>query len=153
MTKGVQTGPILATITIIMAEMIIVVTIFWGEGIPTCLARLFFIFNREFRGEKKEADRVAAWYGIFPVVPVQRIATTSTACAFPEFCQVSTWIWFISGQRKKASPRIQQDSVSIRSYRVSHPSQWPKKIHPGLTSTFTCAQIMTMEPLNMQSDM
>ena len=24
-----------------------------GEGIPTCLARLFFIFNREFRGEKK----------------------------------------------------------------------------------------------------
>ena len=27
-----------------------------------------------------------------------------------------------------------------------------EKNHPGLTSTFTCAQIMTMEPLKMQSD-
>ena len=152
MTKGVQTGPILATITIIMAEMIIVVPIFGGGGDTNLLGSHILYLQQRIPGGKKEADQVAAWYGIFPVVPVQRSTTTSTACAFPEFCQVSTWTWFISGQRKKASPRIQQDSVSIRSYRVSHPSQWPKKNHPGLTSTFTCAQIMTMEPLKMQSD-
>ena len=117
---------------------------FGGGGDTNLLGSLILYLQQRIPGGKKEADQVAAWYGIFPVVPVQRSTTTSTACAFPEFCQVSTWIWFISGQRRKASPRIQQDSVSIRSYRVSHPSQWPKKIHPGLTSTFTCAQIMTM---------
>ena len=76
MTKGVQTGPILATITIIMAEMIIVVPIFWGgEGIPTCLARLFFIFNREFRGEKKKIKLLldmasSLWYQYSVVQPL-----------------------------------------------------------------------------------
>lgn len=60
MTKGVQTGPILATITIIMAEMIIVVPIFWGGGGDTnLLGSLILYLQQRIPGGKKE-DQVAA---------------------------------------------------------------------------------------------
>ena len=54
MTKGVQTGPILATITIIMAEMIIVVTFFWGGGDTNLLGSLILYLQQRIPGEKKK---------------------------------------------------------------------------------------------------
>ena len=60
MTKGVQTGPILATITIIMAEMIIVVPIFWGGGDTNLLGSHILYLQQRIPGGKKEADQVAA---------------------------------------------------------------------------------------------
>lgn len=47
-----------------------------GEGIPTCLARIFFIFNREFRGEKKKQIKLlldmasSLWYQYSVVQPL-----------------------------------------------------------------------------------
>jgi len=77
MTKGVQTGPILATITIIMAEMIIVVPIFWGgRGYQLAWLAYSLSSTENSGGKKKKQIKLlldmasSLWYQYSVVQPL-----------------------------------------------------------------------------------